>query len=460
MSSLWFDKPTHQRVWALAWPMILSNLSVPLLGLVDTAVIGHLPSSHYLAAVAAGSVFFTTLYWAFGFLRMGTTGMVSQAVGREDNGQNRFLLAQSLILAAFIGGFIWLVSGPLIHWGLPLLASQESIGEEAFRYAEIRIYGAPAVLCNYALLGWFLGNQNSRIPLLLLLSSNLLNMLLDVIAVYGLNMTSDGVALASVIAEYGSCALGLTLAWRLQKQLKQTTPSQQAAPQWQLLAKLSGYVHLISVNRYLFIRTLAILFSIAFFTRQGSLQGPDMMAANAVLLNFLLLISNGLDGFAHATEALSGKAYGSKKQRDFYQVIAASLLWSLATALLLSGIFLVAGEWIIAGLTGIDTVRTLANEYLIWVIFLPLVGVWSFLIDGIFVGTTQAKAMQNTMLFSVFLVFLPLWWFTQGLGNQGLWLAFIAMFVSRGLTGLWVFWRLCQTDGGYYVHFAQGRSQP
>ncbi len=426
-------------MWRLAWPMILSNITVPLVGLVDTAVIGHLPESHHLGAVAVGSMIFSILYWAFGFLRMGTTGLTAQAVGADNPNSNRTLLAQSLIMATVIGLCIIVLQAPIITFALHWIAAEPIVTDSARQYAEIRIYGAPAVLCNFALLGWFVGNQNTRIPLLLLTVTNLLNMLMDIIAVYGLGMFSDGVALATVIAEYGSLLLGLWLCRRM------------LAPMGgQLLHDslyhIRHYAALFHVNRYLFVRTLAILFSLAFFTAQGARQGTDILSANAVLLNFLLLISNGLDGFAHATEALAGKRIGRRDLSGFYRTILAAALWSLITALLFTAFFWGAGTWIVSLLTSIESVQAEANTYLPWLIALPLIAVSSYLLDGIFIGTTQVKAMQNTMLFSVFCVFLPVWWLLQPYGNHGLWMAFLTLFVARGFSGFWVFWQLTRQN--------------
>lgn len=412
--------------------MILSNITVPLLGLVDTAVIGHLPDPKYLGAVAVGAMIFSILYWSFGFLRMGTTGLTAQALGNNDYNQSRLLLAQSLVLAGLIGLIIVIFQYPLIETALTLVGAEAAVTTEARLYSNIRVFGAPAVLANYALLGWFLGNQNTRIPLLLLVVTNLLNMLLDLIAVYGLGMQAEGVALATVISEYASLILGSVLMLRMLAKQAGTTP-------WQQLRSVSDYYHLINVNRYLFVRTLVLLLTLAFFTSQGAQQGTTILSANAVLLNFFLIISNGLDGFAHAAEALSGKFYGAKDNKGFHRIISATLSWSLITAVLFTLLFWLGGELIISLLTNITAVRLAAAEYLPWIIFLPLIAVWSFLTDGIFVGTTQVKAMQNTMLISVFAVYAPVWYLSQPLGNNGLWLAFLSLFMARGITGGYVF---------------------
>lgn len=436
----WPHRELHARIWALAWPMMLSNLTVPLLGLVDTAVIGHLPSPHYLGAVAVGSMIFSTLYWAFGFLRMGTTGLVAQACGREDGAANRTLLAQSLILASLIGAVLVLLRTPLTELALALVDPASDVLHEAREYTVVRAFGAPAALCNYALLGWFVGNQNTRIPLILLTAGNLLNMLLDLLFVYGFGLHAGGVALASVIAEWSSLLLGL---WFCRRLLGAIPGRFLLEP----LRRLQAYSAMLRVNRYLFVRTITLLFTFAFFTTQGARQGTDILSANAVLLNFLLLISNALDGFAHATEALSGRTLGKRNLQQFYRTVVSAGLWSLATALGLTLVFALAGNWIIALLTAIPSVRHTAAIYLPWLVALPLIGIWSYLLDGVFIGTTQVKAMQNTMLFSVFCIFLPVWWLTQALGNHGLWIAMLSFFIARGLSGGWVYWRISRRQG-------------
>ncbi len=438
----WPDRATHSRVWALAWPMMLSNITVPLLGLVDTAVIGHLPDPHHLGAVAVGSMIFSIIYWAFGFLRMGTTGMVAQASGREDGAAIRTLLGQSLVLGAVIGLAILLLRTPLTTLALQLMDPEPAVLASATEYTAIRALGAPAVLCNFALLGWFVGNQNTRIALILLTSTNLLNMLLDLLFVFGLGMAADGVALATVCAEYFSLLLGLWFCRRMLARL----PGEWI---WQRLHRLSDYRELISVNRYLFVRTLLLLMTLAFFTAQGAKQGTTILSANAVLLNFMLLISNALDGFAHATEALTGRALGQRQRRHFYQVLVCATLWSGVSAVLLTLVFWLGGQPIIHLLTDLPDVREEAVRYLPWIILLPLVSTWGFLLDGIFIGTTRVKAMQDTMLFSVLLVFAPIWWLSQPLGNQGLWLSFLCLFAARGISGAWVFWRLDRRDAWF-----------
>ncbi|APE30560.1 MATE family efflux transporter [Halomonas aestuarii] len=414
---------TRSRILSLAWPIIVSNITVPLLGLVDTAVVGHLPDSRYLAGVTLGATLFSFLFWGFGFLRMGTTGLTSQAVGREADGEVRNLLGQSLLLAMVIGLGLILAGGPLVDLGLWLLDGSEVATELAAEYARIRLLSAPAVLANYAILGWFLGQQNSRVTLAILVLTNGVNIALDLLFVVGLGMTSDGVAWATVLADYTALAFGL---WLVSRQLRVLS----GCFLRQRLLRLAAYGELFRVNANLFVRTLGLLFAMAFFTSRGAAQGDTVLAANAVLLQFIMLTSYALDGFAHAAEALAGRAVGRRRFDEFGQVVADAARFSLVTAAGASLAFALGGDWLIAALTGLPEVRATAGDYLPWMVVMPLVAVWSYLLDGVFIGATAIREMRNS-IYAGLVVYLPLWWLTTPLGNHGLWLAFLAFAVVR-----------------------------
>nr|WP_286009726.1 MATE family efflux transporter [Salinicola sp. S1-1-2] len=407
----------------MAWPIILSNITVPLLGLVDTAVVGHLPDSRYLAAVTLGATLFSFLYWGFGFLRMGTTGLTSQAVGRHDDSDVRLLLAQSLMMAVTIGLLLILFSQPLIALGLRLLDGSEAAMSLAASYAHIRIFSAPAVLANYAILGWFIGQQKTRITFAILLLTNAVNILLDLLFVVGFGLASDGVAWASLLADYSALAFGL---WRVAVHCRGLGGelSRRALRAW------ANYSALIRVNRHLFVRTLGLLFAQAFFTAQGADFGDTVLAANAVLLQFIMLTSYALDGFANAAEALTGRAVGQRAWDDFAAAVRAagrlSLLVAGAAMLLFAG----AGEHLIALLTNLPEVRATAADYLPWMIAMPALAVWSYLLDGVFIGATESRAMRDTVWLAI-AVYLPVWWLTQDFGNHGLWFAFLCFTLVR-----------------------------
>ncbi|RUR36978.1 MATE family efflux transporter [Vreelandella populi] len=411
------------RIWAIAWPIILSNITVPLLGLVDTAVVGHLPDSRYLAAVTLGATLFSFLYWGFGFLRMGTTGLVAQAMGRESDSDVQNLLGQSLIIAAVIGVLLITFSTPLINLGLWLLDGSEAATPLAREYAEIRLWSAPAVLANYAILGWFLGQQNSRVTLMILVLTNAINIVLDLWFVVGLGMTSNGVAWASVIADYSALGFG---GYLVLHQLKRLTGRFSRA---RLLA-LSAYAALFNINANLFVRTLGLLFVMAFFTAQGARQGDTVLAANAVLLQFIMLTSYALDGFAHAAESLVGRAYGRRDWQELASIVRRTALFSFWTAGSASLLFALGGNQLVALLTGLEEVQATAALYLPWMVAMPLIAVWSYLFDGVFIGATAVREMRNS-IFIAMAIYLPAWWFTQGLGNHGLWLAFTLFITVR-----------------------------
>ncbi|MDV6317979.1 MATE family efflux transporter [Chromohalobacter sp. HP20-39] len=414
---------TSPRIWPLAWPIILSNITVPLLGLVDTAVVGHLPDSRYMAAVTLGAMLFSFLYWGFGFLRMGTTGLTSQAMGREDDSDIRNLLGQSLLLALGIGVMLILLAEPLISFGLYLLDGSEAAMSLATRYAHIRILSAPAVMANYAILGWFLGQQNSRVTLAIMVLTNSVNIVLDLLFVVGLGMTSDGVAWATVIADYTALVAGLWLVARQLKLLKGRFLRQR-------LLRFGAYSELFQVNRHLFVRTLGLLFAMAFFTAQGADQGDTVLAANAVLMQFIMITSYALDGFAHAAEALTGRAVGRRDWPLFGTSVRAAARFSLITAGVAMAAFAFGGDYLIALLTDLPDVRATAGDYLPWMIVMPAIAVWSYLLDGVFIGATATREMRDTILLAL-TVYLPVWWFTQPLGNHGLWLAFTTFTLVR-----------------------------
>jgi MATE family multidrug resistance protein len=426
--------------------MMLSNITVPLLGLVDTAVLGHLEDASYLAGVALSNTLFTSVFWLFGFLRMGTCGMTAQAVGQGDQQRILQLLLSSFWFAIVTGSVLIAFQTLWLPVGLELLSGQSTADTEladalrqdshqvltqASLYADWRILGAPFVLLNYALIGWFVGRQNTRVPLLMLISANLINIVLDLVLVLYLKLGVQGVALATVCADISSVLIGLLVIRR--NYLSESTRIQRWTPQWTVIKDM------VHVNRYIFVRTGVLLLTFALFTSLGARLGESYLAANAVLLTFLLLISSALDGFAHGAEALVGEACGKKDHTLVTQVIKVSLLWSGVSAIVLWLAFGLGGSALIAGLTSLENIQTLANQYLIWLIFMPLIGTWCYTFDGVFIGATKVRDMQNIMLISTFAVFVPmLWWVhseaaSPDFANHLLWLSMSLFMCSRSL---------------------------
>ncbi len=406
--------------------MILSNVSVPLLGMVDTGVTGHLDSPVYLGAVAVGSMVFSFLYTGVNFLRMGTTGIAAQRFGADDADGLRTSLGQAVIVALGIALLLLALQRPIATLAMTLVGADPSVEANALDYFFIRIWSAPGTLANMVLIGWFLGLSNARVPLLIFLVVNVTNIVLDLLFVIVLGMKVDGVALASVIAEYAGLAVGL---WHVARALKQTG-GHWSAPQ---LLELREYAAFFAVNANLFVRTIALIFAIAFVTAQGARMGEVVLAANAIMMNFQNLTSFGLDGFAHAAEALVGRAVGERRRDAFVAAVRVSLKWSLIFAACFALLYAVGGPLLIAILTDLPEIRSAAMTYLPWMIVSPLISVWSFLYDGVYVGATRAREMRDIMLVSTFVVFLPAWYLLTGLGNHGLWLAFMLFLASRGV---------------------------
>jgi MATE family multidrug resistance protein len=421
----WRHAPTHKRVWALAAPMILSNLSVPLVALVDSAVIGHLPHAHQLASVAVGGSLYTLLVWVMGFLRMGTTGFAAQAAGRGDGGALRQVLLQGLLLALGFALLLSVTAQPLKGYALQLMQPSAELDSLTQAYFHTRLFGLPAALASLALIGWFLGTQNARAPLAILLTTNLINVALDLWFVVGLEWGVAGAARASVIAEWSGVLVGLMLT----RGALLRYPGRLNRP---AMRRWASWRPLMSVNRDIFLRSLALQLVFFLVTVQGTRLGDATVAANALLLNGLMLTAHALDGLAHAVEALSGHAIGAQNRTELRRILTVAGGWSLLASLAFGLFFLLGGELFISLQTDIPSVRETALTYLPYLAALPLVAVWSYLLDGLFIGATRAREMRNAMLLAV-MISLPLGWLLRGMGNHGLWLAFLAFMLLRGV---------------------------
>jgi len=425
--------PTNKNIWRIAAPMILSNISVPLLGMVDTGVTGHLENAAYLGGVAVGSTIFGFLYTGVNFLRMGTTGIAAQQYGAKDFDGLRVTLGQALIVALAIAVLLLLLQVPIGAAAISLIGPDPAVAGFADQYFSIRIWSAPATLANFALLGWFLGLQNARVPLIVVLVINVTNIVLDLVLVVVVGMKVDGVAIASVIAEFTGLAVGLGFVVR---------ELNRHSGHWVIskLTTLREYTAFFGINAHLFVRTMALVFTLTFITAQGARLGGLILAANAILMNFQNLLAFALDGFAHAAEALVGKAVGEKDRAALQRSVVLALRWSLIVAVGFSAFFWLVGPMLVAVLTDLPDIRTTTLRYLPWLIVSPLIAVWSYLYDGVFVGATLAKEMRNIMLISAFVIFIPAWYVLQFLGNDGLWLSFMLFLASRGI-GMHIYYR-------------------
>jgi len=421
------ERFSNRDVLDVAVPMILANVSVPLVGLADSAAVGHLDDPYSLAGVAVGATVFNVLFTALNFLRMGTTGLAAQAHGASDAVAGRNALVQGLVVALALAGSLLLLAGPLETLALVLIAPEPAVAAEASRYIDTRIWGAPATLSLFVLTGWFIGRGDARSPLAIVLTVNVVNIVLDFLLVWGAGMSADGVALATVVAEYLGLALGLLLAGRAVGGLFRSSPG-----------PMPSYRAYLSLNLPLLVRTTALMLSFAFLTAMGARFGSAVLAANAILLNFLYFASYALDGFANAAESLVGRAVGARDLAQLRRAVRLSAGWTLAVALVLSVAFALAGWLAIELLTSQQALRELAHRYLPWLVVAPLVGCWAYLYDGVFVGATLNRQMRDTMLFAACVVYLPAWWLLRPFGNHGLWLAFTLFLAARGAAQWWV----------------------
>ena len=417
----------HSRMWRLAAPIIISNISVPMLGAVDTAVVGHLPDARYLGGVAVGALVFTFIYWGFGFLRMGTGGLTAQAFGAEDADEVRACLARAAVIGIPVALILIILQAPIAWVAFTIVEATPEVEALAREYFFTRIWGAPATLMNFALLGWFIGVQNTKAALWHQLTLNGVNIVLDLVFVIGFGWGVAGVAAATAIADVAAVAFGLWLALPILRRLGGAFVRAK-------ILEAEKIRRTVALNVDIFIRTICLVSAFAYFTAQGAAFGNVVLAANAVLLNFQTFMAHALDGFAHAAEALGGRAIGARDRQAFRDAVRAAMLWGLIVAIAFTLVYLLAGVAIVELLTGIQDVRAAAREYIVWSVVMPLVAVFPFVLDGVFLGATRGRTMRNAMIVSLAiyvvacLTFVPMW------GNHGLWGALLIFMGARGVT--------------------------
>ncbi|ABL70947.1 MATE family efflux transporter [Paracoccus denitrificans] len=419
---------SNRRVLAIALPVVLSNATIPILGAVDTGVIGQLGEAAPIGAVGLGAVILASIYWIFGFLRMGTSGLVAQAHGAGDEGESGAHLLRALGIGLAAGLVFILLQGSLFAAAFRLAPASAEVEALARQYLALRIWGAPAAISLYAITGWLIAIERTRRVLVLQLLMNGLNILLDLWFVLGLGWGVRGVAGATLIAEWSGLALGL---WFARHALH-------AAIQRAGLLARERIQELARVNGDIMIRSVLLQGSFTTFMFMAAGQGDVTLAANQVLLQFLSIVAYGLDGFAFAAESLVGQAVGARRPDRLRRAAALSSAWGVAGAALLSAAFLLGGPAIIDLLTTAPEVRAEAREFLPWLVAAPLVGIASWMLDGIFIGATRTREMRNAMLvtvgiYAVLVVVLP-----PVFGNHGLWAALMGLNALRGLT----MWRL------------------
>lgn len=423
----------NKEILRLAIPNIISNISVPLLSTVDTALMGRLSETH-IGAVGVGAMIFNFIYWNFGFLRMGTTGITAQAYGKEDRRAIIVTLGRAMFVVLILAVLVLLFQNPLGELGFSLMNIEGHQLDLVRTYFDVRIWAAPATLGLYAMMGWFFGMQNALIPLVLTIVINVVNIVLSYVLIHQYGMEVDGVAWGTVIAQYVGFFLAVGLFWWKYR-------SYLDAFQRKAIFVLEELTQFLHINKDIFIRTFCLTFAFGFFYSQSAKGGEMMLAVNVILLQFLNWMSYGVDGFAFASESLVGKYHGAKDKVKLRQSIGLNFAWGMGLAVLFSLVYALFGETLLWIFTDKADVVAASMPYLFWMIILPIVGTPCYIWDGIFVGLTASVAMRNTMLIALGIYMVCFYAFPSAWGNHGLWAVLLGFLLARGvLQGIW-YWR-------------------
>ncbi|WP_348674750.1 MATE family efflux transporter [uncultured Abyssibacter sp.] len=420
--------PSYRRLFAIAWPIVLANVAAPLLGLIDTAVIGNLGRVADLGAIALGSLIFSLIYWGFGFLRMGTTGFTAQAAGTRDTAEIRACFMRNLLLGWLLAGMVLALQWPLVRLILSMFDASASVEAGAAAYLSIRLWGVPAALGLFVVCGSLIGRGHSRTLMLIQLAMNALNIVLDVLLAGVLEWGVEGVALGTAVSEWLAFGLG---GWLLLRGFRDERIDAEPFWPWSRIRRSAALVSTLKANRDIMIRTLLMLVCFAWFTNAGAVFGDQVLAANHVLLQFVTFSAYFLDGFAFAAESQIGAAYGRRDPRSFDLTVRRSTVLAFGTACALAGGLWMFGAPIVHVLTDLEAVRAVAAQFLPWAIAYVALSFGAFQLDGIFIGMTATAQMRNASLLSAggFLL-LAMWW-SAAAGNAGLWAAFVCYVVLR-----------------------------
>ena len=453
-------KKIDRQILDIAIPSIVSNITVPLLGLVDVAITGHLGAASYIGAIALGGMLFNVIYWIFAFLRMGTSGLTSQSLGRSDTDNIIRMLARSIAIAFAIAVALLLLQIPLRELGLLIMQPTEEVRRLTITYYNICIWGAPASLGLFALNGWFIGMQNSKIPMAIAITQNIVNILVSLVLVFGIGMRVEGVASGTLIAQWCGFFMGCLLCWRkyfgkkpiapkLQPLTYYLSPSPNTPPldpkgrfhseaekepsTLNLQPSIITYRQFFTLNRDIFLRTLCMVCVMMFFTSAGSWQGEVVLAVNTLLMQPFILVSYIMDGFANAGEALSGKFYGAGDNASLKQTVSRIFFWGIMAAVAFTVTYLAGGKHFLRLLTDEPSVVEASTAYVWWAYLIPFSSVAAFMWDGIFIGLTASRQMLLSMFTATVTFFIVYYLAIEPLGNHGLWLAFICYMLVRGV---------------------------
>ncbi len=423
----------NKEILRLAIPNIISNISVPLLSTVDTALMGRMSELH-IGAVGLGAMIFNFVYWNFGFLRMGTTGITAQAFGKRSDSETAQTLGRALMVAFILAALVLLLQIPLAEMSYFLMNISEVQMGLVSEYFNIRIWTAPATLALYAFMGWFFGMQNAIYPLVLAVFINVVNIVCSIFFIKVWGMDVDGVAYGTLIAQYSGLALA-TIMWLMKYGYLAKEITFKAVKQ---IDKLKSF---LTINRDIFIRTFCLTFAFGFFYSQSSSAGETMLAVNVILLQFLNWMSYGVDGFAFASESLVGKYAGAEDIFNLKKSIKYSFLWGMGMAAMISFIYWIFGVTLIGVFTDKLELIGQTTPFLFWMIIFPIISTPCYIWDGIFIGLTASVAMRNTMLLALVVYLLSHFLLYNEFGNNGLWLALLIFMAARGLLQ-WIYYRL------------------
>lgn len=416
----------NREIIDIALPSIVSNITVPLLGLIDVAIVGHLGAASYIGAIAIGSMLFNIIYWLFGFLRMGTSGMTSQAFGANDQPETARLLTRSCGVGFIAAAILILLQYPIERLAFLFISTSSEVETLASLYFRICIWGAPAMLGLYSLSGWFIGMQNSRYPMYIAITQNIVNIVVSLLFVYGFDMKIEGVAWGTLIAQYAGFFMAFLL-WK--HQYGSLLPHMEIKS----LTNKQAMSRFFQVNRDIFLRTLCLITVTTYFTSAGASQGEITLAVNTLLMQLFTLYSYFMDGFAYAGEALTGKYIGAKAPQTLQQMIKRLFAWGIGIAILFTILYALGGENFLRLLTNEPNVIKASQTYFYWALLIPITGYSAFLMDGIFIGATATRYMLWGMLTATIGFFLIYWGLSEIMGNHALWLAFIAYLSIRGI---------------------------
>ena len=416
----------NRRILQIAIPSIISNITVPLLGLIDVTIVGHLGSPAYIGAIAVGGMLFNIIYWIFGFLRMGTSGMTSQAYGQHDLNEITRLLVRSVGVGSVIAFCLLILQYPILRLAFAFIQTTPEVEQLATTYFYICIWGAPAILGLYGFAGWFIGMQNSRFPMYIAITQNIVNIAVSLCLVYLLDMKVAGVATGTLIAQYAGFIMAILLYIRYYSKLRKRII-------WKEIVQKQAMYRFFQVNRDIFFRTLCLVIVTMFFTSAGAAQGEVILAVNTLLMQLFTLFSYIMDGFAYAGEALSGRYIGASNQTGLHSTVRHLFYWGFGLSMVFTILYSVGGKEFLELLTNDVSVIKAADSYFYWALAIPLAGFSAFLWDGVFIGATATRQMLYSMLVASASFFGVYYAFHSLLGNHALWLAFLVYLSLRGI---------------------------